>query len=378
MMMGTPAYMAPEQVQGARDADPRSDVWALGVMMFELIAGRMPFDMQDAPALFVAIATRDAPSLLEVGAEVTPAISRLVSRCLRRLPDERYPSAAELGRDLRHVLDNTELEPTGQRSIPPGLLNRVPELSIPKAGRVPVVDSNASPTLRGHGEAPAADDEEVDPKGATSLGYATPEAPSLFPPAPRSATAASPRAAPPAPGPASAKRAPTPEAPDLAATSRPAPAAKSVKPSRVAPEASLPGVMLSGSSSTSPRGPAHGTHGMYVERPTREVADMRPLIALAVVGLVAILGTGLLMQLVHRPEGWPIARFVVGPSSTGILAIQGGLALVALVIGGSYVSARHPSLARRYLSGGHPSAIVCAAVAAGAFFAAIELLSAAY
>ena len=44
MLMGTPAYMAPEQVQGARDADARSDVWGLGVMMFELIAGRLPFD----------------------------------------------------------------------------------------------------------------------------------------------------------------------------------------------------------------------------------------------------------------------------------------------------------------------------------------------
>jgi len=376
MMMGTPAYMAPEQVQGARDADPRSDVWALGVMMFELIAGRMPFDMQDAPALFVAIATKDAPSLLEVGAEVTPAISRLVSRCLRRLPDERYPSAAEMGRDLRHVLDNTELEPTGQRSIPPGLLSQVPELSIPKADRLPVVESTASPTLRGHGEPPAADDGEVDPKGATSLGYGTPEAPSLFPPAPRSATAASPRAAPPArPGASSAS--PTREAPELAATSRPAPAAKSVKPSRLAPEASLPGVMLAAGPSTSTRAAAHGTHGMYVERPTREGADMRPLVGLAVVGLVAILGTGLLMQLVHRSEGWAIGRFAIGPSATGILAIQAGLALVALVIGGNYVwrGIRHW---RGDLSGGHPSAIVCAVVAAGAFFAAIELASAAY
>ena len=94
VMMGTPAYMPPEQVEGARAADPRSDVWALGVMLFELIAGRMPFEATSAPALFYAIATEDAPTLLAVGAQVPPEISQLVARCLRRDPDERYPSAA--------------------------------------------------------------------------------------------------------------------------------------------------------------------------------------------------------------------------------------------------------------------------------------------
>ena len=115
---------------------------------------------------------------------------------------------------------------------------------------------------------------------------------------------------------------------------------------------------------------------MYVERPTREVADMGPLVGMAVVGLVAILGTGLLMQLAHRPDGWPLARFLMGPSSTGALVLQGGLGLVALVIGGSYFwrGIRHW---RGDLSGGPPNAIVNAVVAAGAFFAAIELFSAA-
>src|SRR4051812_31262902 len=131
VMMGTPAYMPPEQVQGARDADSRSDVWALGVMLFEVISGRMPFDARDAPALFITIATKDAPTLLEVRAEVPPEISRVVARCLRRRPDERYPTAAELARDLRHVLDGTELEPTGKHSIPPAALRPVPKALTP-------------------------------------------------------------------------------------------------------------------------------------------------------------------------------------------------------------------------------------------------------
>jgi eukaryotic-like serine/threonine-protein kinase len=352
MMMGTPAYMAPEQVQGARDADPRSDVWALGVMMFELIAGRMPFDIPDAPALFVAIATRDAPSLLEIHAEVTPAISRLVGRCLRRQPDDRYPSAAELGRDLRHVLDNTEIEPTGQRSIPPGVANKIPELSFPKSDPLPQVDN-------------------VDAKGETELGYGTPEAPSLLPPTPSKTLPEAPDLAAPVPRASTTKaKASAPAAPPPAAAP---PQSAPRPPARLANEEALSGVMLAGSS-TSKRSAAHG---MYVERPARDVTDMAPLVSLAVVGLVAILGTGLLMQLVHRSEGWAVARFLVGPSQSGVLAIQGGLALFAVLIGGNYFwrGLRHW---RGDLSGGPPNAIVCAVVAAGAFFAAIELVSAAY
>ena len=324
VIMGTPAYMAPEQVQGARDADPRSDVWALGVMMFELIAGRMPFDLQDAPALFVAIATKDAPTLLDVHAEVTPAISQLVSRCLRRLPDERYPSAAELGRDLRHVMNNTELEPTRKRSLPPGLLAQMPDLVLPKPPQLPVVVT--PPASSGAYGKSAAGEVPVDPKGATSLGYAAPKV-------------------------------------------RPA-----QPPLRRAPEASMPGVMLAAGSSTPRRTAAHG---MYVERPTRDVTDMKPIVGAGVVGLVTILGTGLLMQLVHRSEGWPVARFAIGPSATGALVLHGGLGLVGLVVGVSYGwrGVRHW---RGDLSGGPPGAIINAVVAAGAFFAAIELFSAAY
>ena len=114
---------------------------------------------------------------------------------------------------------------------------------------------------------------------------------------------------------------------------------------------------------------------MYVDRPTRDVADMAPLVGLAVVGLVTILGTGLLMQLAHRPEGWPVGSFLIGPSGTGTLVLHGGLALVALVFGGSSFrrGIRHW---HGDASGGTPSAILNALVAAGAFFTAIELISA--
>jgi serine/threonine-protein kinase len=343
MMMGTPAYMAPEQVQGARDADPRSDIWALGVMMFELIAGRLPFDMQDAPALFVAIATKDAPTLLDVRADATPAVSRLVERCLRRRPDERYPTAAELGRDLRHVIDNTELEPTGKRSLPPSALARskpdeVPDLDIPRPAAMPVIVSPSSSSLRG-GRGSAEAEPPVDPRAATSLGYGAPS---------------------------------TELERNLAAS--PTDAAPPRAQSRLAPEASMPGVMLAAAPAMT-SGNAKAANRPH--RPTREVSDLGPIIGIAVVGLVAILTIGLLMQLAHRSEGWPLVRFAIGPSTTGALVIQGGLAFVSGLVGASYFwrGVRHW---RGDLSGGPPNAIVSAVIAAGALFAAIELFSAAY
>jgi hypothetical protein len=94
-----------------------------------------------------------------------------------------------------------------------------------------------------------------------------------------------------------------------------------------------------------------------------------------VVGLVAILGTGLLMQLVHRPAGWPLARFAFGPQPSVELVLHYALALVAAGVGGAYCyrGVRHW---RGELAGGAPNAIVNAVIAAAAFFCAIELVSA--
>lgn len=380
MMMGTPAYMAPEQVQGARDADPRSDVWALGVMMFELIAGRMPFDVQDAPALFVAIATKDAPSLLDVRAPVTADVSRVVERCLRRRPDERYPSAAELGRDLRHVLGGTDLEPTGTRALPTQLAELAPAF-------VPDLDFRTGPRT------PAGVPAPVDGNGKTELG--SPPSPgghdavaaaSSRPPASTRSTPASAggqRTALLSP-PSNASQPMIQAAPELPAhSSRPSAPAASARPSgsmqapsRLAPGASLSGVGLAPGPAAAMRGqPSHASWGASPK--PRETADFSPIIGLGVVGLVSILGIGLLMQLAHRPEGWPIVQFMLGPTSGMAVPIHSAIALLAVALGVTF--ARRGVLHwRGDLSGGHPSAIVNAVVAAGAFFAAIELASAVY
>ena len=96
---------------------------------------------------------------------------------------------------------------------------------------------------------------------------------------------------------------------------------------------------------------------------------------MAVVGLVAILGAGLLMQLAHRPEGWPIAHFAFAPSRGVTMGVHGVMGLAAVAIGLTYGwrGVRHW---RGELAGGASSALFNALIAAGAFFAAIEIVSA--
>ena len=93
--LGTLSYMAPEQISGI-GVDARSDVWALGVVLFEMLAGRTPFGGGHDAAVLHAIATEQPPALADVRPDVPRAIDRLVARALDKDPAARYASAGEL------------------------------------------------------------------------------------------------------------------------------------------------------------------------------------------------------------------------------------------------------------------------------------------
>jgi serine/threonine protein kinase len=102
---GTLAYMSPEQWETRQDIDHRSDIWAVGVILFEMLAGRRPFAAVDF-GLYHEVANLDAPapSLADAAPELPRELCAAVDRCLRKRRDERYRSARELLQDLEPFL----------------------------------------------------------------------------------------------------------------------------------------------------------------------------------------------------------------------------------------------------------------------------------
>jgi formylglycine-generating enzyme required for sulfatase activity/dienelactone hydrolase/predicted Ser/Thr protein kinase len=99
--VGTVAYMAPEQVAGA-STDQRVDLWALGVVLYEMLTGRLPFGGDQAAATLNNILTREPAPVSTLRAEVSPELQLIVERALAKTPENRYAAAAALGSDLAH------------------------------------------------------------------------------------------------------------------------------------------------------------------------------------------------------------------------------------------------------------------------------------
>jgi serine/threonine-protein kinase len=94
--MGTPAFMSPEQATGEREIDGRSDVYSLGVVGWLLLAGRLPFDAPNTPAMLLAHVSTPAPRLADVRPDAPEALVGAIQRCLAKRPDDRWPTAAAL------------------------------------------------------------------------------------------------------------------------------------------------------------------------------------------------------------------------------------------------------------------------------------------
>jgi non-specific serine/threonine protein kinase len=101
MIAGTPRYMSPEQLSG-RKVDPRSDLFAAGAILFEMISGRAAFGGSSALEIFHAVVYEQPPAL--VGSDPVPALDIVIRRALAKSPEDRYASAEEMARELRALL----------------------------------------------------------------------------------------------------------------------------------------------------------------------------------------------------------------------------------------------------------------------------------
>jgi serine/threonine protein kinase len=115
VVMGTASYMAPEQVRG-EPADARTDIFAFGAVLFEMLSGKRAFRHDTSAETMTAILKEDPPDLADPGHPVSPALERIVRRCLEKEPEQRFQSAKDLSFALS-ALSGTDS--TGATRIPP-------------------------------------------------------------------------------------------------------------------------------------------------------------------------------------------------------------------------------------------------------------------
>ena len=106
-VIGTARYMSPEQIKGER-IDARTDLYSLGIMLFEMLSGRPPYESDSVMTMMMMHVQDPVPNLLELRPDLPAAIVRIIYRALSKEPAERYATAAEMASALRDVLGSLE------------------------------------------------------------------------------------------------------------------------------------------------------------------------------------------------------------------------------------------------------------------------------
>jgi serine/threonine protein kinase len=107
--MGTTGYMSPVQARGL-ETDARTDIWSLGVVLYEMVAGRAPFAGPSANDVIAAILTQDAPPLSHHSTAVPAELERIVARALEKDREQRYQAAEDSLLDLKQLRRRLEFD----------------------------------------------------------------------------------------------------------------------------------------------------------------------------------------------------------------------------------------------------------------------------
>jgi len=140
MVMGSVAYLSPEQAQN-HELDERSDLYALGVVIYQMLTGTLPFTGDTPVAVALKHVAEPAPPIDPRATGVSPALTAIVARLLRKRPDERFSSATELASALREARERPQ--GGGEFVMPEAPLGRPPKPPPPRASQSP--DRSATP-----------------------------------------------------------------------------------------------------------------------------------------------------------------------------------------------------------------------------------------
>jgi Tol biopolymer transport system component len=119
VVMGTSRYMSPEQARGL-SVDARTDIWSLGVVIYEMVTGRPPFEGETTSDVIVSILEREPPSLAQRSPEAPAELRRIITRALHKDREERYQTAKNLLSDVRSLKQDLELQAKLEPALQPG------------------------------------------------------------------------------------------------------------------------------------------------------------------------------------------------------------------------------------------------------------------
>jgi serine/threonine protein kinase/tetratricopeptide (TPR) repeat protein len=159
IVMGTSQYMSPEQARG-KGVDARTDIWSLGVMLYEMATGRAPFAGETKTDVIVAIAKSEPPPLARFSPGLPIEFEWIVMKALRKNVDERYQTVKELESDLRKLKQRVEFRSELERSVAPeqltGALAAFADTEVPHVSSHLSVHTSVPPTVQSTGAVPSA------------------------------------------------------------------------------------------------------------------------------------------------------------------------------------------------------------------------------
>jgi serine/threonine-protein kinase len=124
IVMGTVAYMSPEQVRGFA-VDVRTDIWSLGAVLYEMLAGRLPFEGPTTSDVISLVLQKEPPALTLFSNEASDEVERIVTKALAKDREERYQTAKDLLIDLKRLKQRLDVEAELERTIPPEMRTTV-------------------------------------------------------------------------------------------------------------------------------------------------------------------------------------------------------------------------------------------------------------